>query len=756
MHKFLTNILYSFPVQLLILQIRGNLILPLLWAFLVALLVGWIGQKYGVQVLFLAPEYMGSIGFQSFFILGFAFAVFFMSWNLTTYLLSAHYFPFLASLARPFTKFCLNNSIIPLSFGGFLLILHSRFNEQFTYSTKWDFVWNSLGFIAGIILLLCLASLYFHYTNKDILNFLKARKKLPPNLSQSLAPGRRKVSVEDIKAERTKWRVDTYVTERLRIRPVRSVAHYDIKILMSVFKQNHVNALIIQLISLMTLIGLGLLIDHPYFRIPAGASIFLLGSVIVAFIGAISYWFSRWRMTALFVLALSINFITSKDIFNHKNKAYGLNYQAKPATYTRQNLKKICSIENWNTDYLNTLQILENWKKKVSKGKKEKPKMVLYCVSGGGLKSSVWAMQVLQQADSLTNGKLMAHTMLMSGASGGMIGSAYFRELYLQQQMGQLDNLYSEKYIDNVATDLLNSVAFTIVSNDLFQPWTTFENNNYTYKKDRGYVFEKTLNENFDSLLDKRIQDYRLPEENAQIPMLFLTPSIVNDGRRMIISPQGVSYMMAAPIALEDPDAVDIDAVDFGRLFAEQDAEDLRFLTGLRINATFPYILPNVYLPSSPQIEVVDAGFRDNFGLKSAVRFAHVYKDWILENTSGVVLVQVTGFGRETDVPPSENQGALESIFNPLGIVGQVIDLQFFEHDTNVGLLYDLLGKEHFEILHFTYFPSENAAYEAPISFHLTEREKDDVVRAIDHPRNLQSMERLQELLNGEGGMAGQ
>ncbi len=42
----------------------------------------------------------------------------------------------------------------------------------------------------------------------------------------------------------------------------------------------------------------------------------------------------------------------------------------------------------------------------------------------------------------------------------------------------------------------------------------------------------------------------------------------------------------------------------------------MRLLTALRINATFPYVLPNVWLPSKPVIDVMDAGLRDNYGQK--------------------------------------------------------------------------------------------------------------------------------------------
>ena len=68
---------------------------------------------------------------------------------------------------------------------------------------------------------------------------------------------------------------------------------------------------------------------------------------------------------------------------------------------------------------------------------------------------------------------------------------------------------------------------------------------------------------------------------------------------------------------------------------------NMRMLTALRMNATFPYVLPNVWLPSEPVIDVMDAGFRDNFGEQVGIRFVHVFRDWILKNTSGVLLIQI-------------------------------------------------------------------------------------------------------------------
>ncbi len=743
MRKWLNNTFYSFSVQLLLLHLRSNYLLLLIWLLIALLMSGNLATKFGAKFLFIDPEYMGQVNFLSFFILGLTFGAFFMTWNLTTYLLHAHHFPFLASLSRPFTKFCINNGIIPFAFIITYFILVINFQAYYEYWTTGTILFNCFGFILGWITTLFLISTYLALTNKDILNYAKPRDNKPPNLVSFLMPGRRSPNLDEIKTDENILLVKTYMTETLRPRIVRSVAHYDSKLLLTIFKQNHINALTLQLASLIILITFGYFIDNPYCRIPAGASVFILASILTSISGAVTYWFEEWRVLVLVFILILINFITSHDLFNHTNKAYGLNYESKQAYYNYDALCQSCQT-GMEEDKQNTIEILDNWRNKFGK---EKPKMVVVCVSGGGMKAAVWAMQVLQEADSFSQGDLMKNTVMFSGASGGMIGAAYLRELYLRQQQGENINIYDKQYLDNVSKDILNSLTFTIVSNDLFLPWSTFEVDDYTYRKDRGYIFEKQLNENTHYLLDKKLIDYRQAEYNALVPMMYITPSIVNDGRRLIISSQGASFMTVPPIGQEKPDNVLVDAVDFLSLFEEQDAQNLRLTTALRMNATYPYILPNVYLPSDPAIEVMDAGFRDNLGVKSAVRFLHVFQDWVKENTSGVVMIQVLGHDRnETLEADGETQGLIESMLNPLGIVGQILSLQEYENDTNIGMLYDLLGKDNFEVLRFTYLPSKEND-EASMTFHLTKREKRDIMQAIYLPENQENLIRLKNTI---------
>lgn len=749
MKSWISNLIHSFSIQLLILQFRKNLLLLAIWLLLGSMASGAMASNLGVKYLFLVPEYMNHVGFMSFFLVGMAYGSFVMTWNMTCYLLDAKYFPFLATLARPFSKFCINNFIIPLSFLIFLITLSIRFQGFYEFRTGVEIVINIGGLLLGCLLMIIIFDQYFKYTNKDILGYLKDRKGSPPNLSSAPSPGamRSVPDVSKIKARADKIEVRNFISERLKTRLVRGVGHYESSILAAVFRQNHSNAIVAILVALFILIVLGYLVAYPIFRIPAGASSFILGSIIVSILGAINYWFKEWSFTAFVAIIILVNGITSFEFIKHKNRAYGMRYEGTEyPEYTYANLLSQSTGQQRAEDMSRTIEILENWKAKVSDGSDQKPKMVFLCVSGGGLKTATWSTQVLQRADSTLDGKLLDHTAMISGASGGLLGMAYLRELQLLKSQGHDIDIHDRKYIDDISKDLLNPVLFTIVSNDLFIPWASFNIGDKVYRRDRGYVFENQLNENTGGILDKNLSDYRQPEYDATIPMLYITPSIVNDGRRLIISPQGAAYMSVAPIDPDKINDIEIDGIDFGHMFKAQEPDSLRFLTALRMNATYPYILPNVHLPTSPGIEVMDAGFRDNFGIKTATRFIHVFQDWIKENTSGVTLVQVSGVNKFKEVSESNTRGLFSSLFNPLGIATQILTLQEYEHDTNLVFLYDLLGHDMFETIRFTYRPTKENE-QASMTFHLTEREKEDIMNAFYLPENQKSLERLRRAL---------
>lgn len=373
--------------------------------------------------------------------------------------------------------------------------------------------------------------------------------------------------------------------------------------------------------------------------------------------------------------------------------------------------------------------------------------MVIINTSGGGQRSATFTMNMLQRLDSITNGELMKKTFLITGASGGMFSAAYFRELYLQKEKGRNINLQDKKYTDDIAGDLLNPLFSSFVARDLIAPAQKFAVGPYKYVKDRGYAFESKLNDNTRGFLNKQLRDYAEDEKQANIPLVFFNSVVTRDGRKMTISTQPIRFMMLPREDTARVPFMEPDAIDFTSFFAKQDPYNLRILTALRMNATFPVVLPNVWLPSNPIVDVMDAGLRDNYGTETALRFLEAFDDWIKENTSGVLLIQL--FDRATGGwdHPYQSDNITDHTIKPF-LMLQNNWYKLMEYSQNSMLGYYLESPSHnIEKIIFRY-SSENEESKAALNFHLTKSEKIDIARSVNSADNKAGFEKLLRYFN--------
>jgi hypothetical protein len=746
MKKRLEGIFYSFPIQLLILHLRTNFLLLALWAFLWAIALGAFGQKMGFRYFLLDAEYLGSVSFWSYYIIGITFGMYYLAWNTTTYILNSYRFPFLASLGRPFAKYTVNNLLIPGSFLVYYLFAIIYFQWYNEFANQINILFYCLGLLSGFFTIILFSTLYFRTTNADI---AKLERRSPLKISEQVRSLMLKKQEQEIVEARNDpykdaIRVDYFISESLQPRIVRSVRHYNFKLLEKIFRQNHANALVIQSLSITALILMGAFVEIPYFRIPTAASILILLSVITTVLGAITYWLREWRAFVLLFALIMLDSLMKSGVFNFSNSAYGLDY-SKNANYSYEKLDSLASRNNYFRDIDSTRLILSNWRTKFGNDPTQKPRMMVIAVSGGGVRSALWTTYALQEIDKALGGRLMKHTILMTGASGGMWGAAYFRELYHKKINGQKINLQDSTYLVNISKDLSNALAFTFLVNDIFIPWVDRKVNGYYYKQDRGYVWEQQYIENTGGLMDMTLGYYKKPEFQGKIPLMFVTPAIINDGRFLVISPQSVSYMMRPPFVIDSYNNYsEIDGVDFGALLKEQNPYNLRFASALRMSGSFPLIFPNVQLPTSPVLEIMDAGFRDNFGIESAVRFLAVNRNWIRENTSGVTIISIRGQKKVDDIPKVNNPGLGSTFFSPLGAIFDIDNIQDYHHDSFIGFLQSKLGYDKVDMVHLAY-KQTTMQQKASLSLHLTQREKNDILSAINIPSNQKAIKRLQE-----------
>jgi hypothetical protein len=774
--KIINYALYNLPLQLFIHNLKRNLIIFALWGLLFGIVTENVASMLGVPSLFLDVEYRGEVNFWSFFLLGASVGIFIMSYHIICYILNAPHFSFLGYLSRPFTIFCVNNSTIPLLFMivYWYSLWHFQHNQEDVSKAK---VWQmALGFYAGTISAGGTLFLYFTITNLNIIKLLA--KRIDKGLRKTTAV-RMNLLKRTKDARSHTAHVDYYFTPFLQIKQVPIQSHLNNDTILKVFDQNHLNGVVIQFTILGLIMWVGTLRDSEVLQIPASASLVLLFTIMLMLAGAINYWFRGWAFTVALVLLFTLNILMKEQFLIAKYEAYGLNYKGKKADYSLMRVKELGKDEYFKEDKALTLMALENWKKKHEKlNPLQKPKMVFVCVSGGGQRAAVWTMRTMQVVDSILQGRLMQHTMLISGASGGLVGAAYFRELYLKQHQYLYDksdtpiNPYSTHYLDNLAKDNLNAITFSLVVNDLFFGFQTFQYAGQTYIKDRGYAFEQQLNKNTEGILDKPLCEYREPELLAQIPMLLLSPTIVNDGRKLFISAMPISYMTIP--TLDRPRFLNqkTKGIEFSRFFADQKAENLRFLSALRMNATFPYITPNVKLPSQPAMEIMDAGLSDNFGVSDAARFIYVFRDWIQANTSGVVIVSIRDTQKDKPIESNLEPSLFQRLFSPISSL--LVNLEYQQDINNDNMIEFAQSwfspKFPIHRVEFQYIPFSKSMKEieektlhpekfkqdkfrivklerAALSWRLTAKEKSSLKRTIYELRNQFSIKQLEKLL---------
>lgn len=742
--RFWYRFFYSFPIQLLLLHFRKYQVLLIFWAILFSTINGGFAKTFGGDALFLAPEYMGKVNFYSTTLTGVATAIFTMSWNITTFILHSGRFKFLATTSQPFSRYCLNNAIIP---GAFLLTLlwrgweYQRWQEL---NTVPQILLLAEGFICGYLIIIFFSFFYFFNADKNIGRRLMKKFGNPRNfLRIVLKPNQER--------DENALPVYSYFSSPWRIRRARNVDHYNKHYLDNIFRQHHVAAMITIGLALVFLVIMAYLMDYNAFRIPAGASVLIFFAFLIGVAGAYAYLLESWAIPVLIALILGLNWMVKNQWLDNRNKAYGLNYLDKKdrPEYSVRSLQDFFTAARAEADRKNTLQILENWKAKFPPG--SKPPIIIINTSGGGSRSAAWTMNVLQRYDSLLKGRLLENTFLMTGASGGMLGATYFRELYLRQQEGRMPipaGLYDSLYCEKISRDLLNSVFSSFAVNDFITPFRHFHIGKNSYAKDRGYAFEMQLNLNTDNILNKTIGDYKQPEYEAKIPMMIWCATINADGRRLFMSPQPVSYLCAADYRYPTRSVRDVDGVDFNQFFANQHANELRVTSAIRMSATFPYVLPNVFLPSKPIVDVMDAGIRDNFGQETSIRFLYTFRKWINENTGGVIFMQIRDTRKNDVTPIKQTKDLSDLIFEPLfSMQTHWMSMQDFHQDHLVNYI-EAYFPHKFKRVIFQYVPQQ-VDKTAALSWHLTPREKLDIARALENPANQQAFGQLKEALTG-------
>lgn len=725
-------ILGFLPLNLIIGQFKHNLFAILFWTILFGVVADSMGYAFGIPFLFYSPEYMGAVSPWSFYLVGFALGGFIMGFNTYSYIKLGPYYPFLVSVNRPFLKFCINNSVIPLIFLLFYTIKIIQFQSNEEFAESGSIFLYILALFFGLISFVTLSVFYFFRMS---FKFISGDTDI-----ESEKP------IESVVMREKKWydpfrfnrkRTYIYLGLKLNLQVSRDISHLDEHTVQQVYAKNRINSSSYEILTIMIFFLLGLLSQFRASEVPAAASIILLITVFLMITSALQSWFGKWFYFILLGGMIGMNIMSlNTQLFQYRNYAYGLDYTKDRTEYSISNISDAHSNDSLiDASYENYIAILEKWK--ASTGE-DKPKLIIVNSSGGGSRSALWTFSVLQQADFLTKGKLTSNLHMITGASGGMVGAAYFRQLLIEKTEGNIPHIYNPTYKANISKDLLNRLSFMASTNDIFIRYQKFEYKGHSYTKDRGYAFEDQLLQNTGNILDHDLGYYKDYEQSGQIPLMILSPTVVNDGRRMLISPQSLLF-----ITRNNSERDIYENLDFQSLF--KNPNDIRFTSVLRASSTFPFVMPMVTMPTTPEIQLMDAGIRDNYGTKTTIAILRKVNSWIARNTSGVVIIRIRDTKSILDDESYNQVGFIDKITLPFNNVYKNFPrVQDFNQDE---LMENFLSKSYFPLDIVEFNLRERKDDRISLSWHLTAHEKDKIDKAILSRRNLEELERLKALL---------
>ncbi len=402
--------------------------------------------------------------------------------------------------------------------------------------------------------------------------------------------------------------------------------------------------------------------------------------------------------------------------------------------------------------------------------KENKKPLVVLCVSGGGSRAAAWTMKVLTELEARFAEKGIAfpyHIRLVSGASGGMVGAAYYtaslpepderfqlvRTGVFNARNKKLPYPSLQQLNDHIRQDFLTAVAGRLILPDLLlRPLMPLPSD-----WSRGGALEQTWSKSLQGWLDLTFHDMLPGEKAGWRPSLIFSPLIVEDGRQCIISNLSLrrTLINQAKAPAKDGGLQDWLLSREGlELFSLiNDAQTtLPLCTAARMSASFPYLMPAVSLPTTPRRRLVDAGFYDNYGVDLAASWLFNHVGWIQDRVSQVHLIHIRdGLSHDERLmirPTPSTDDKLNLLFEPLTIVLKGLNASrtaagTLRNDNLVSLLDRFFGDHQ--------VPFSNSIFEfaggssVSLSFCLTEEEQSilDGPEGIQHPRVQESLNNL-------------
>ncbi|MBO3457483.1 hypothetical protein G7B40_004205 [Aetokthonos hydrillicola Thurmond2011] len=471
----------------------------------------------------------------------------------------------------------------------------------------------------------------------------------------------------------------------------------------------------------------------------------LLIAIASLFLGSLTFYFDCFRVSVLFFWLL----ISAAMYWQFKVDHF---FELKKDTI--QNKDKNEQLKDFKTVIDKRLQ-----------HQNQEKTLVVVCASGGGIQAAGWTAEVLTglQDEKLLGSSFTKSIGLISAVSGGSVGTIYYLDRFSSQ--GYPDTEELQKIFTSATEDSLDATGWGLTYPDLWKiiGLPLFPSIFTNLVPDRGIALETDWQGEMKGSENKihnpkTLATWREQIFRGEIPIPILNATLVEDGRRFLISPMTFG---------KNPEKK---YVDFNTLYADY---DINLVTAARLSATFPYVSPicrgrdkQVVNPNYPSYHIADGGYFDNSGFVAVLEWLN---EWLKPerelNIKKVLLIQINPFPKPE--PPSdkpneteENSGLFIATLGPLQTMYQVRDpINTARNCAEVEIFQEKYNNQKDDNIEIQYFPiffpskkeapefySKQGEYQPPLSWKLTKREKEAIKNgwiAIKDQKQIQELKKL-------------
>lgn len=244
----------------------------------------------------------------------------------------------------------------------------------------------------------------------------------------------------------------------------------------------------------------------------------------------------------------------------------------------------------------------------------EDGKVVLVAASGGGIQAAAWTARVLTGLEQQNPGKFARAIRLISSVSGGSVGALYFSSRYRAD--GSVVDL--PEIVTDAKTSSLEDVSWGLAYPDLLRvlfPVICWPFGGRGRALERAWMHTPKLQQ----LLAAKLSDWFKGVREGTRPANIFNATLAETGDRLLFS---TSYL---PVGTPPTPPARWDFHEFHLNDSKTQTLDVAVVTAARLSATFPYVTPAARPddggPDKAQFHVVDGGYFDNYGMDTLLEW---------------------------------------------------------------------------------------------------------------------------------------